>query len=97
MLCLCSKIYCCYDVTSNKLKFSNKGLNKRVLEHSGDGPLETYPRFLNENVYVISNKRGFPTNNRSIATYEQAKKSLSYFCPKRTVGTDRIHTQPLML
>ena len=40
MLCLCSKTYCCYGVTSNKLKFSNKGLNKRVLEQSGDGALE---------------------------------------------------------
>ena len=28
MLCLCSKTYCCYDVTSKKLKFSSKGLNK---------------------------------------------------------------------
>ena len=32
MVYLCSKTYCCYDVTSNKLKFSSKGLNKRVLE-----------------------------------------------------------------
>ena len=31
VLCLCSKTYCCYDVTSNKPKFSSKGLNKRVL------------------------------------------------------------------
>ena len=42
MLCLCSKTYCCYDVTSKKPKFSSKGLNKRVLEQSGDGPLERY-------------------------------------------------------
>ena len=42
MLCLCSKTYCYYDVTSNKLKFSSKDLNKRVLEQSGDGPLEKY-------------------------------------------------------
>ena len=48
MLCLCSKTYCCYDVTSNKLKFSSKGLNKRVLERSGDLPLENYPRVLNK-------------------------------------------------
>ena len=40
ILCLCSKIYCCYDVTSNKLKSSSKGLNKRVLEQRGDGRLE---------------------------------------------------------
>ena len=32
MLSLCSKTCCCYDTTSNKLKFSSKGLNKRVLE-----------------------------------------------------------------
>ena len=37
MLCLCSKTYCCYDVPSNKLKFSCKCLKKRVLEQSGDG------------------------------------------------------------
>ena len=36
MLCLCSKTYCCYGVTSIKLKFSSKGLNKRVLERNGD-------------------------------------------------------------
>ena len=32
VLCLCSKTYCCIDVTSNKLKLTSKGLNKRVLE-----------------------------------------------------------------
>ena len=59
MLCLCSKTYCCYDVTSNKSKFCSKGLNKRVLEQSGDGPLEKYRRVLNEKVNVTSNNRGF--------------------------------------
>ena len=42
MLCLCIKTYCCYDFTSYKLKFSSKGLSKRVLEQSGDGPLENF-------------------------------------------------------
>ena len=77
MLCLCSKTYCCYDVTSNKLKFSSKGLNKRVLEQSGDGPLEKYRRVLNEKVNVTSNNRAFRTNNHSVATYKQVKKGLS--------------------
>ena len=77
MLCLCSKTNCCYDVTSNKLKFSSKGLNKRVLEQSGDGPLEKYRRVLNEKVNVTSNNRGFRTKNHSVATYEQVKKGLS--------------------
>ena len=77
VLCLCSKTYCCYDVTSNELKFSSKGLNKRVLEQSCDGPLEMYRRVLNEEVNVTSNKRGIRTNNHSVATYEQVKKSFS--------------------
>ena len=76
MLCLCSKTYCCYDVTSIKFKFSSKGLNKRVLEQSGDGPLENYRRVLNEKVNVTSNNRGFRANNHSATTYEQVKKRL---------------------
>ena len=97
MLCLCSETYCCCDVTSNKLKFSSKGLNKRVLEQSGDGPLEKYLRVLNEKVNVTSNKRGFRTNSHSVATYEQVNKGLPYFYPKRIVETDGIHTQLLNL
>ena len=98
ILCLCSKTYCCYEVTSNKHKISsNKGLSKRVLEQSGDGPLEKYRRVLNEKVNVTSNNRGFRTNNHSVATYEQVKKGLSYFYPERIVETDGVHTQPLKL
>ena len=97
MLCLCSKTYCCYDVTANKIKFSSKGLIKRVLQQSGDGPLEKYRRVLNEKINVNSNNRGFRTNNHSVATYEQVKKGLSFFYPIRIVGTDGIHTQPLNL
>ena len=74
MLCLCSKTYCCYDVTSNKLKFSSKGLNERVLEQSRDGPLEKYRRVLNKKVNVTPNNRGFRTNNHSVATYAQVRK-----------------------
>ena len=82
MLCLCSKTYCCYDVTSIKLKFSSEGLNKRLLEQSGDGPLEKYRRVLNEKVNVTSNNRVFRANNHSVLTYEQVEKGLSYFHPK---------------
>ena len=97
MLCLWSKTYCCYDVTSNKLKFNSTCLNKRVLEQSGDGPLEKYRRVFNERVNVTSNNRGFRTNNHSVATYEQEKKGPIYFYPKGVVETDGIHTQPLNL
>ena len=79
------------------LNFSSKGLNKRVLEQSGDGLLERYRRVLNEKVNVTSNNRGFRTNNHSVATYEQDKKALSYFYPKQIVMSDGIHTQPLNL
>ena len=48
MLCLCSKTYCCYDNKSDKMKFSSKGLNKRILEESGDGPMEKYRKVLDE-------------------------------------------------
>ena len=73
MLCLYSKTYCCYEVNSNKLRFSSKGLKKRVLQESGDGPLEKYRRVLNGKVNVTSNNTGFRTNNHSVATYEQVK------------------------
>ena len=65
VLCLTSKTYCCYDVTSKKLEHSSKNLNKRVLEQSADGPLQKYRRVLNEKVNVTSNKRGF----RSLCCY----------------------------
>ena len=97
MLCLSSETHCSYDVTSDKLKFSSKGFNKRVLEQSGDGPVEKYRRVLNEKVNITSNNGGFRTNNHTVATYEQVKKSLSYFYPKRIVENDEIHTQPLNL
>ena len=94
MFCLCSKTYRCYGVTSNKSNFSSKGLNKRVLEQSGDGPVEKYQRVLNKKVKVSSNNRGFGTDNHSVATYEQVQKVLSYFYPERTVESDGSHTQP---
>ena len=68
MFCLCSKTYCCYAVTSNKLEISSKGLNKRVLEQSDDGPLQKYRNVLNKNVNANLNNRGFRTNNHSVAT-----------------------------
>ena len=39
-------------------------------------------------------KREFRTNNPSVATYEQIKKSLSYFYPKLMVDNGGIHTHP---
>ena len=97
MLCLCSKTCCCYDRQSNKYKFSSKGLNKRTLEECGDEPLTKYRKVLEEAVNVTSTNRGIRTRKHSVATYEQTKKGLSYFYPKRLVEEDRIHTEPLDL
>ena len=74
MLSLCSWTYCCYDVTSKKLKISSRGLNKSVLEQGGDGLLEMYRRVLNEAVNVISNNKGFQPKT---ICYEKVRKGLS--------------------
>ena len=54
MLYLCSKTYCCYDNKSDKTKFSSKGLNKRILEESGDGPTEKYRNVLDKAINLTS-------------------------------------------
>ena len=85
MICLCSKTYFRYDSQSNEFKFSSKGLNKRTLEDSDDGPMSKYRKVLDEVLDVTSTKRGFRTIQHAVATYEQPKKALSYFYPKRNV------------
>ena len=98
MLCLCSKTYCCYDKETKKHKFSSKGLHKRTLEECGDGgPMPKYRKVLEEAVNVTSTNRGFRTIQHSVATYEQTKKGLSYFYPKRIVEENGVHTKPLHL
>ena len=98
MLCLCSKTYCCYDKQTNKHKLNSKGLNKRTLEECGDGgPMSKYSKVLEETVNATSTNTGFQTIQHSIDTYEQTKKELSYFYPKRIVEEDGIHTKPLYL
>ena len=97
MICLCSKTYCCYDATSDKNKFSSKGLSKRTLEETGDGPLEKYRRLMEEIINLTSTNRGFRTINHCVATYEQTKRGLSCFYSKRKVLSDGIHNVPLNL
>ena len=97
MLCLCSKTYCCYDSKGDKFKFSSKCLNKRTLEDTGEGPMSTFRRFLDEAVNLKSTNRGFKTSKHLFGTYEQTKKGFSYFYPKREVLNDGIHTKPLNL
>ena len=95
MLCLCNKTYCCKDNKSDKFKFSSKGLNKRVLEDSGDRSMSKYRSVLDEATNLTSTNRRFRTINHMVATYEQTKIGLSYFYPKRHVQDNGIHTKPL--
>ena len=97
MICLCSKTFCCFDQSIDKFNFSSKGLNKRTLEECGAGPLEKYRRVLDEKTNVQSTNRGFRTIQHSVCTYEQTKRGLSYFYPKRIVLGDGIQTKPLLL
>ena len=78
-------------------KFSSKRLNKRTLEDCEDGPMSKYRKVLEEAANVTSTNRGFRTMKHSVATYEQRRKRLSYFCPKLFVEEDGIHTKPFDL
>ena len=97
MLRLCSKTYCCYNKTSDNLKFSSKGLCKRRLEQSGDGLLDKYSKVADERVDSTSINRSFRTKNNTVATYDQTIQGLSSFYPKRIAEEDGNHTQPLNL
>ena len=68
------------------------------MEECGDGgPKSKYRKVLEEAVNVTSTNRGVRRIQHSVATYEQTKKGLSYFYPKRLVEEDEIHTKPLHL
>ena len=56
-----------------------------------------YRQVLDEAVNLKSTNRGFKTINHAVVTYEQLKKGLSYFYPKREVEGDGIHTEPVNL
>ena len=59
--------------------------------------MSRYRKVLEEAVNVTSTNRGFRAIQHSVATYEETKKGLSYFFPKRKVEEDGIHTKPLNL
>ena len=59
--------------------------------------MSKYRRVLDEAIKLTSINREFRTVNHMVATYEQTKKGLSYFHPKRQVQDDGFHTKPLNL
>ena len=92
MIALCSKTYSCYCDRTKAVKLSSKGVNK---QHLGE-PMEKYRKVLFGNGVICSKNRGFRVvNSNSIYTYEQEKRGLSAFYPKRVVLDDGIHTIPL--
>ena len=82
---------------TDKFKLSGKDLNNRILEESGDGPMAKYRKVLDEAISLTSTSRGFRNKNHMVAIYEQTKKGLICFYPKRQVQDDGIHTKPLSL
>ena len=71
--------------------------SEMFLEDCGDGPMSKYRKVLEEAVNVTSTNRGFLTMKKSVATYEQTKKGLSYYYPERFVEEDGINTKALDL
>ena len=59
--------------------------------------MSKYRRVLHETINLTSTNRGFRTINHMVGTYEQTKKGLSYFYPRRQVQDDGLHTKPLNL
>ena len=59
MICLCSKTFCCYDSQSKNFKFSNKDLNERTLEDSGDSPMSKRRKVLEETINERQKKQVF--------------------------------------
>ena len=55
--------------------------------------MSKYRRVFHEAINITSTNRGFRTINNMVATYEQTKKGLSYFYPKRQVQDDEIHAK----
>ena len=58
---------------------------------------QSIEKLLEESVNVTSTNREFRTVQHSVVTYEQTKKGLLYFSPKRIVEEDGVHTKPLLL
>ena len=85
---LCSKTYFCEG--ENQVKLSSKGLNKSQNALT----LQTYRDVLTSGESGEGVNRGFITVGKEVFTYEQKRKSLSYFYIKRIVGADGITTFP---
>ena len=91
MVSLCSKMYCCSDMTEEKIKFSAKGIQK-------DGNDISYKKFYDVLFEGKEDKvmnKGMRYINGYMKSYEQSKRGLSYVYHKRIVCPDGVTTKPL--
>lgn len=88
---LCSKTYFCEGL--NKTKLSCKGLSKR----HNDLTLSSYKEVLDTKQSGGGVNVGFRTDGRSVFTYFQNRKSLSYFYIKRRLSQDGVSTLPILV
>ena len=87
IVALCSKTYYCFGGYD---KYSSKGLSKKLNNLTRDSYLE-----------VLTTKKSgggvnksFRSDGVAIYTYQQQRKSLSFFYPKRIVQDDGVSTKP---
>ena len=81
---LCPKTYFCSGEEGGS-KFSCKGLNK----HHNTLTLDTYKQVLDTQQSGGGGNVGFKTDGKTMFTYTQTRKSLSYFYIKCIVAADR--------
>ena len=91
MVCLCSKTYYCFGARGDKL--SSKGLSQSANRLTK----ERYLQVLETQESGSGVNRGFRTDGRTVYTYHQARKSLSFVYLKRRVCDDGISTMPTLL
>ena len=90
MVCLNSKTYCTVNQHNGTVKFAMKGTNKTL-----DSPLSKYLSVLRSKQPYEGVNRGFRVDDGCMKTYEQHKKSVTYFYCKRLVLEDGVTTSPL--
>ena len=81
-----------------KIQIHQQNFKQKNVRNCGHGPTAKYRNVLDVFINLTSTNRGFRTVHHSVSTYEQTKKGLCYFYPKKIlsiVDTDGIHTRPL--
>ncbi|KAL8603786.1 hypothetical protein ACOMHN_058521 [Nucella lapillus] len=88
IVALCSKTYFCFG--DDRTKASCKGLSRRLNDLTKD----KYLKVLRTRVSGGGINKGFRTDGRAMYTYQQTRRSLSFFYIKRPVQADGVSTLP---